>query len=369
MSELIDIRADNMLIRKRLLATASALALTTYIGSTAAKAGDTDRPTVWIELGGQMEQVAGALPPFSAPFMDVTPTPGPYRNHIFQNGQKPPDHAFGFEGKVSFQPEDSDWIYSAAVRFGRSHTDRQLHNQTPLVGIRPHVGNYAAPYADITSSFKDSHAVLDFSVGKDVGLGVFGREGHSTFSAGVRIAQFSTSERVDAYARPTVIPQYVFANVIFPSFTDYAMNGQAQRSFRGVGPSISWDASATLVGNRDAGEITLDWGINGALLFGRQKAVVDHETQASHRPGTYYGYYYVETLYDVPHRVARSRKVTIPNIGGFAGISVKYPNAKVSLGYRADFFFGAVDAGIDERRTKDLGFQGPFASISIGLGG
>ena len=51
------------------------------------------------------------------------------------------------------------------------------------------------------------------------------------------------------------------------------------------------------------------------------------------------------------------------------GVSVKYPNVKFSLGYRADFFFGAVDAGIDERRTKDLGFHGPFASISIGLGG
>ena len=59
----------------------------------------------------------------------------------------------------------------------------------------------------------------------------------------------------------------------------------------------------------------------------------------------------------------------MPNLGGFAGISVKYPNAKISLGYRADFFFGAVDAGIDARRTKDLGFNGPFATISIGLGG
>jgi hypothetical protein len=28
-----------------------------------------------------------------------------------------------------------------------------------------------------------------------------------------------------------------------------------------------------------------------------------------------------------------------------------------------------MDAGIDTRHTSDLGFHGPFATISIGLGG
>jgi hypothetical protein len=146
----------------------------------------------------------------------------------------------------------------------------------------------------------------------------------------------------------------------------------AGRSFNGVGPSLSWNASATVLGNKDQGELTFDWGINGALLFGRQKARTDHKTQAYHMPFTpypiYIGYYYTR-IYEHPHHDTRSRKVTIPNLGGFAGLSVKYPNVKFSLGYRADFFFGAVDAGIDARHTKDLGFHGPFATISIGLGG
>jgi hypothetical protein len=63
----------------------------------------------------------------------------------------------------------------------------------------------------------------------------------------------------------------------------------------------------------------------------------------------------------------RSRNVTVPNIGGFAGLSFKYPNAKVSLGYRADFFFGAIDGGIDARKTYDRSFYGPYATVSIGL--
>jgi hypothetical protein len=63
----------------------------------------------------------------------------------------------------------------------------------------------------------------------------------------------------------------------------------------------------------------------------------------------------------------RSHAVAIPNVGGFAGISLKFPNAKVSLGYRGDFFFGAMDGGIDVRKTYDRNFYGPYATISIGL--
>jgi hypothetical protein len=48
---------------------------------------------------------------------------------------------------------------------------------------------------------------------------------------------------------------------------------------------------------------------------------------------------------------------------------MRYPNAKVSFGYRADVFFGAVDGGGDMRKTFDRSFHGPFATISIGLGG
>ncbi len=61
------------------------------------------------------------------------------------------------------------------------------------------------------------------------------------------------------------------------------------------------------------------------------------------------------------------RTVTIPNVGGFAGVSYRIENFKVNLGYRADFFFGAIDGGIDTRKSETLGFYGPFATISIGF--
>ena len=161
-------------------------------------------------------------------------------------------------------------------------------------------------------------------------------------------------------------------------FTNF--NGQAQnhRSFTGVGPSLSWDASSVVGGNAETGEISLDWGFNGALLFGRQKSKGSHRTIAyayiqryfnANRP-TYVphsnglGY---STTYrtNVPHD--RSRSVIVPNLGAFAGISFRQGAAKVSFGYRADFFFGAVDDGVDARHIVDRNFYGPFATISIGL--
>ena len=66
---------------------------------------------------------------------------------------------------------------------------------------------------------------------------------------------------------------------------------------------------------------------------------------------------------------ARSRFVTVPNLGGFAGLTFRVENFKMSAGYRADFFFGAMDGGIDTTQKENCGFFGPFASVSIGLGG
>jgi hypothetical protein len=61
--------------------------------------------------------------------------------------------------------------------------------------------------------------------------------------------------------------------------------------------------------------------------------------------------------------------VAVPNLGGFAGVSWRYQNAKVSFGYRADEFFGAMDGGLDKHKSENVGFFGPYANISIGLGG
>ena len=385
MSELIQANANRATIRRHFLTTASAAALTAYVAAAMpARAEDADRPTVWIELGGQLEMLQGTSGPFVAPFMTLTPTPAPYNEAPPIASQQPKNTAWGLEGSLDFQPKDSDWTFSAGIRYGRSRTKRHVHQQSSVPSlVFPYTfyGNHytrtkefvVEPFADTKLLASESHLMLDFMAGKDIGLGSFGRSGKSNISIGVRFAQFSEKSRVDSYARPTVgykiapfIPQLSFPVSYFHAYT---MHANAERSFHGIGPSVSWKASTTLLGNEHV-HLDADWGINGALLFGRQKAKTSHATNAYYQTGVQYTpRNYVEAY---PARVAhstRSRSLIVPNIGGFAGLSVKYPNAKVSLGYRADFFLGAMDTGIDARQTKDIGFHGPFASVSIGLGG
>ena len=121
------------------------------------------------------------------------------------------------------------------------------------------------------------------------------------------------------------------------------------------------------MGKPQDGEITFDWGINAALLFGRQKMRGHHQSTERYH-GHKYSANYRKVLHHYSYNPSRSRSITVPNVGGFAGFSLRWPNAKVSLGYRGDFFFGAMDGGVDTRKNETLGFNGPYASISVGLG-
>lgn len=370
MSELINTSGSRVFIRKQLLATASAAVLLAYVslGETAQAAGS-GQPTVWLELGGQMESVQGSTSPFTPPVASI-PSDAYDPEKIIAD-QRAARFAFGFEGKAIVQPQDSDWIFTAGIRYGRSHAGRHTHEQGPSAvnPAHPNIDKYAAPFDDIKTHYAESHTVLDFMAGRDVGLGHFGSQGTSTVNLGVRYAQFSQKSTATVFARPEVNVFQSGGFFAYFSFHNYTMFAKAEREFHGVGPSVSWNGSATLVGNADRGEATLDWGVNGALLFGRQRAKTSHSSQGYYRPPTYYAYLNYAKTGPYDHHSTRSRSKVVPNFGGFVGLSARKANAKVSLGYRADFFFGAVDTGIDARQTKTLGFYGPFASISIGLGG
>jgi len=376
MSELIRKNDSRATFRWRLLATASAAALTAYVcASNAAKAGE---PMIWLEFGGQMDDMSGLSSPFTAPFMSVQPsTPGTYSTSTFTDLQRPPRLSFGAEGKISFRPDDSDWVFSAGIRYGRALAKRHSHHQSAGISAifysfyshqplyTTHLSN-DVEFNDVTTQDSERHAIVDFSAGKDVGLGLFGK---STISAGLRIVDVKNSSSATIYARPIVTATYAPPKYSFPEadFIQYTLSGKAERSFKGLGPSLAWNASAGLAGNEQNGELTLDWGINAALLFGKQKAKIQHNTLASQYGG--YPYAYEGPAYP-PRNVhlTRSRSVTIPNVGGFAGLSAKYSDVKISVGYRADIFFRAMDTGIDTRKDSDLTFHGPYASVSIGLG-
>jgi hypothetical protein len=389
MSELTNNTSSAAAFKWQLLASVSAVTLAALFPA-AALASDEGKPSVWIDLGVQLDRLTNGQDPYLPPFV-----PAMLENPFAPPGevQKSPRYAFGQEGRLTFTPEDSNWRFSAALRFGRSNRGTKAHDESTvytspeLIRSVPALGKYLIdPYpisrqvAGSTSSQRhESYLILDFTAGKDVGLGLFGSHGSSVLNAGVRFAQFASRSKTRIDALPGVGISYKYLSTLggLPAYIKipssywniYAAKMDAKRSFAGVGPSLSWDGNATLLGNEDSSEVTFDWGLNGALLFGRQKVSI-HQTAMAHHVTRFNISGAMPTLYPTKiHNADRSRSVVVPNVGGFAGMSLRFPNAKVSFGYRIDAFFGAMDGGIDARTTYDRNFYGPFATISIGLGG
>ncbi len=169
--------------------------------------------------------------------------------------------------------------------------------------------------------------------------------------------QFNALTNVEIQSQPTNVNSYGYYHVFGAKF-------DATRHFNGIGPSVSWNASVNLFNNPSASGIALDWGVNGAFLFGRQRVNEEHQTTDNYKH--HFQYLSIATAHG---GAPRNRNVVVPNLGGFAGLSWFTPNAKVSVGYRADFFFGAMDGGIDAAKRGNVGFYGPFATVSVGIGG
>jgi hypothetical protein len=386
MSESMNIGRKNF--QWQLLTTVSALALlgaACNAGDAKASDADSDRPTVWIELGGQLSRLNDGEETFSPALMAGRPS-------IFapsQNFEKLPQTSIDESGSISFQPDNSNWVFSASIRYGRSVSNKHVRQQTnPQAFVQYYFNGFsnhryakypsASKFADTLTHNSEHHLIADFQAGKDVGLGMFGKESTSVFSLGVRFAQFGTNANITLRSDP----DWHFYSRSLGNFgkvplggtyhTHYAML-RASRSFHGIGPSLSWNASAPIMGNGRDSDLALDWGLNAAILFGRQRAKIHYQTTGSYHTAKYNGPTGNPNRKVVSHTSAnlptRVRTVVVPNIGGFAGLSFRYSNAKVSFGYRADLFFHAMDGGIETRKSEDVGFYGPFANLSIGIGG
>lgn len=391
MSELMNGCLDRENFRWHLLTTVSALALVAApFHMTDALASESDHPTVWIELGGQLEHIDGGEERFAPPFV-LAPSQPAIETISPLSLQHPARYSFGGEASVTIAPQNSDWVFSASVRYGRSNAAKHVHEQSNPVGYPWYflgafartVEPLAAQFVDTRTQYNETHLVTDFQIGRDVGLGLFGHQSSSTVNAGVRFAQFTSKSQVGIRENPDwhfspkyiTIPSYGLYHAKLPygqAYHSFAGNFDSSRSFRGVGPSISWKNSTVLIGNEDSA-VAVDWGLNGAVLFGRQKAKTHHQTVDQYHAGGAFVTNPAErtTVYSHPATPdhMRSRSVIVPNLGGFAGLSMRYSNAKVSMGYRADIFFGAMDGGIDTGKSYNRDFYGPFATISIGLGG
>lgn len=382
MSELVQYSTGRSDLILHFLGTTSALALSVFLSVGAFADESADRPTVWIDLGGQLERLDSKQTILAPTFFDNTP---PSALAPLIDSQRPSRYSIGGEGRLTLAPEGSDWTFSVSVRYGRSNAGRHNHYQSAHTTTQTLFGRQVTEQGrplhimgDGQASAHESHLLLDFMAGKDVGLGLFGDRSHSVISAGVRFAQFTSASHVSLHARPEYrsgpfVTKYTPTKIHLHGayFHNYTASLESQRNTHAIGPSVSWDASLPIAGNRSGMEASFDWGLNAAILFGRQRAKVHHQTTGAYLYDYPGGYYPSKRSGYAKHPLdqSRSHAVVVPNVGGFAGVTFQYLNAKVSFGYRADFFFGAVDKGIDARQSETIGLYGPFAKISVGLGG
>jgi|HubBroStandDraft_2_1064218.scaffolds.fasta_scaffold25626_1 hypothetical protein len=358
MSELRNAAPENY--RRQLFAGVSALALLASIcGTRATRADDTDRPIIWLDLGGAFDQMSRGETSWLPP--NLTP---PISNPPLEPFGRVPSVGYDLDAAISFQPGNSDWIYSVSVRYGRAKLGpKQNHDQTYVLKTEGISHKYVLTnydFANATQQSHSSHAILDFNVGREVGIGAF-NDGKVTIHFGVRVAQLNEKSDADLIAFISAPAKYS------PSEVSHTAEANISRSFAGAGPAISWDVETPILGSLKDG-ISLDWRANAAILFGRQKTHIALHT----RDAQYYkpsGNLATRVLMHSTATPVRDKTVIVPNVGGLVGLSYRRSNAKVSFGYRADFFFGALDGGLATSQKDTRGFYGPFANISIGIGG
>jgi outer membrane receptor protein involved in Fe transport len=379
---------------------------------------DGGKPRVWLTVGGNFNNVVAAnnesyvpdyIRPGGAPLLiglisrqpaGSAPAGTETMTQLMEASgfgspssyQKTPSSGFDWQAQVEFQPADSDWVLKAGIRYGRSGR-KQLAHKSEIPGTKtkgrpfPSYPSYPCtissffPHYDVCHSGvnrkfidaqgnqREQHTIMDFEAGVNIGIGMFGKEGQGNISAGLRVAQFKSDGHMDVNSDA----EYVF-NPLMQYHDVYESRGNADRSFHGMGPEVTWEASQPFWGTPENGQFTIDWGANAGLLFGRQSMNASHFSSYCHENFSNEIRGCVTAVnYGPGHSkvktTRRTRRKVVPNLGGYIGASARYNNAKISFGYRADTFFGAMDGGQATAKDYNRGFYGPYMNVSIGLGG
>jgi len=309
-------------LRRKLLGTASALAaLSAFQVPTQALAADAS-DSDWhltLDIGGQYAFNSGGKTQY-ADFGSPEPKVGV---------------ANGGNGQVALNLETDGWIFGLKFNFGRTG---DAHAKALYV-----YDTYFSYYGKGEVRHSENHKMLDFTVGQDVGLGMFGLEGSSVVSGGVRWANFS-AVTVGHFSYGSKYNSEFRSN--FTSF-----NREIHRSFNGIGPVISWAAS-TPIGDPGC-HLSFDWGVDAAVLFGSRKAWENLTGDFS----------------------ARSRNGTVPQASGYLGLGWHPDDSRFSFhaGYAVQASWGVFDSNFDDDSDDprinhaDRISHGPYLDVTMQL--
>jgi iron complex outermembrane receptor protein len=326
-----------------------------------------------VEIGGQVQRHDAPNAELGLDFVDnfseaIDPRPAQGQDLDWGDGR---------DIRLTYRPQGGAWKISAGARFGRTNKTSNLFAEEAVSGHRKYEGHpsdqilYRYNYTLTTVKDHEEHMLVDFAVGRDVGLGAFGEGGSSAVSVAFRHAKFNSTTNAEINGTPD---HYIAAeNVLkYPlHHTQYVSSSTAERSFEGAGPVLSWEASKRLKGGDEAGHLDLDWALSAGVLFGKQKTAIHEEGNAV------YDYFFIlqypafhnarESL--MPADFNRSESVNAPTFGASLGLSYQIDRIKIGAGYRWERYFDVLDGGREEQQAVDRTIDGPYFKLSLGFGG
>jgi outer membrane receptor protein involved in Fe transport len=339
---------------------------------------------VTVELGGSALRTNAHNEPMSVDALDVfTPTllPDSLQDRDLDWGD-------GGEAKLTYRPAGTPWRVSTGVRFGKANGGKhqgvysELADQEKVCGWslflcqNPIVGTHDTKYNTIPTnsswihtSQRDDHMMVDFMVGRDVGMR--GGDFQSSLSGGLGYARLRS--RTDLNVRG--IPDWALENGFY--FEDKATHHwydgtlTSERKFEGAGPVALWEASQRLRGNGQSGSLSLAWTVGGGVLFGKQKVDLKGDILSNYYLSNYnstYGFE-VDSSERIPVERRRSKSVAVPTANLSLGLAYEVDRFKVDAGYRWERYFNAIDGGDRARKSFDRTIDGPYFKIAVGFGG
>jgi outer membrane receptor protein involved in Fe transport len=346
-----------------------------------------------VELGGQVQRHDApntAQHPAAADVFE-----GPL--DIFDAAQAQElDWGDGRDVKVTWRP-GGDWFVSGAVRVGKTNglANPGVQWNTDPVCAMPDPGYCADLAADpkyeIVTDIsvinradarvfdREEHLLIDFMVGKDLGLGGLDDSG---ISAGIRYARLKSSTDASLYGIPDWdVPAGFYGLGTTVAHTLHNIDTHARRDFSGLGPVVSWEAALPIIEMGEAGRMALDWSVSGGALFGEQETAVSGKVKVRHYEMTARNflttYTQIGALTNFPvltteapsAGLSRTENVTVPLLGASLGLSYAAGAFSIGAGYRWERYFGAIDGGYEEHRSEDRTIDGPYFKIAVGFGG
>jgi hypothetical protein len=289
--------------------------------------------------------------------------------------------------RLTYRPDRSPWTVSTSVRHGATNSGiTRLHREEasgpkacsfPIAGLggllcNPSSAKYspynfkaAMNWSDASAVNAEEHTLVDFEVGRDLGVGAFNVK--SSLALGLRYAQFRSTTDATLYGIPDWdhLPDG-WATIPVESHY-YGASLAATRKFKGAGPTLSWQASKWLLGDELVGHVDLDWSATGGVLFGKQWSGIGGFEQH----GEFLGVYNTRprpAVAKTPVSSDRSGSATIPLLDLSVGVSYEIQRLKLSTGYRWERYFDAIDAGYQDGEQYDRTIDGPYFKIAVGFG-